>query len=123
MGMFYVPEDKISKLTLSIEAILVCYRVCIRKLASIIGQITSMGLAIGPVPRLRTRALYHILNSRWFWSDILPLAIAARDELLFWKSSLAVFNGQPIWFSHGATCMVFLDANSTGFVSLKFARR
>ena len=55
-GMFLVPDEKISNLRLSIEAVLPCFRVCVRKLASIIGQIISMGLAIGPVARLHTRA-------------------------------------------------------------------
>ena len=88
---------------------------CVRKLASIVGQIISMSLAIGPVSRLRTRALYLVLNSRRYWSDVLPLSCASREELLFWKSSLTAFNGQSIWFSTGATRVVFSDASSTGY--------
>ena len=87
-GMFYVPEEKLLKLISSIKVILIHNRVCVRKLASIVGQTISMSLAIGPVSRLRTRALYHVLNSRRYWSDVLPLSCASRDELLFWKSSL-----------------------------------
>ena len=80
--MFLVPDEKISKSSLSIEAV------------------------------------YQVLNSRRFWSDVLPLDVAARDELIFWKSSLAAFNGQPIWSSPRATCIVFSDASSTGFGGL-----
>ena len=118
-GMFYVPEEKLSKLISSIKVILIASyianRVCVRKLASFVGQIISMGLAIGPVSRLGTRALYLVLNSRRYWSDVLPLSCASRDELLFWKSSLTSFNGQSIWFSPGATRLVFFDASSTGY--------
>ena len=33
----------------------------------------------------------------------------------FWKWSLPAFNGRPIWFSPGATRVVFSDASSTGY--------
>ena len=39
----------------------------------------------------------------------------AHDKVSFWKSSLAAFNGRPIWFSPGATRMVFSDASATGY--------
>ena len=39
----------------------------------------------------------------------------ARDELLVWRDSVKKFNGQPIWFSPGATRMAYSDASSTGF--------
>ena len=114
-GMFYVPQEKVLKLNRSIDAVLQSRFVCARTLASITGQIISMSLAVGPVARLRTRALYCVLNKRRFWSDKLPLDGAALDELAFWKSSLLSFNGRPIWFSPGATRVVFSDASSTGY--------
>ena len=115
-GMFYVPEEKLLKLISSIKVILIHNRVCVRKSASIVGQIISMSLAIGPVSRLCTRALYLVLNSRRYWSDVLPLSCASCDELLFWKSSLTAFNGQSIcFFFPGATRVVFSDASSTGY--------
>ena len=74
-----------------------------------------MSLAIGPIARLRTRALYQVINSRWFWADKLMVSMDAREELKFWKSSLEAFNGQPIWFSRGTTRIVFSDASSSGY--------
>lgn len=98
----------------SIESILAPL-VHVRRLASCVGQIISMSLAIGPVARLRTRALYGVINSRHSWADRLPLPAAAQEELVFWKSCLAQFNGQPIWFSPGATQVVYSDASSSGY--------
>ena len=63
---------------------------------------------------LRTRALYDVINSRRCWSEKLSLSPLARDEILFWKSSLPAFNGRPIWFSPGATRVVFSNPSSTG---------
>lgn len=54
-----------------------------RLLASIVGQIMSMSLALGPIARLSTRALYGAIDSRHSWSDQLKLSDDARDELLF----------------------------------------
>ena len=114
-GKFMVPEEKVSKLVKSIESILAPSLVHVRQLASCVGQIISMSLAVGPVARLRTRALYGVNNSRHSWADRLPLPAAAQEELVFWKSCLAQFNGQPIWFSPGATRVVYSDASSSGY--------
>ena len=85
-----------------------------RLLASIVGQIMSMSLALGPIARLRTRALYGAIDSRHSWSDQLKLSDDARDEL-FWQTSIAGLNAHPIWFSPGATRVAFSDASSTGY--------
>lgn len=98
-----------------IDNVLASRLVPARLLASVMGQIISMSLAIGPVAHLRTRALYDVINSRRFWSEKLSLSPLAHDEILFWKSSLPAFNGRPIWFSPGATRVVFSDASSTGY--------
>lgn len=50
-GMFKVPVDKIRKLT-SIQNIPAEGRVSVRQLASVVGQIISMGIAVGPIARL-----------------------------------------------------------------------
>ena len=62
-GCFKVPTDKIARLKSAIYSIsMVGNRVAARRLASVIGQIISMSLTIGPVSRLRTRAMYSVLN-------------------------------------------------------------
>lgn len=43
-------------------------------IASITGKIISLGLAIGPIARLRTRALYALLDARASWYDVLLLS-------------------------------------------------
>ena len=81
----------------------------------VVGQIISMSLAIGPVARLRTRALYSVLNSRRSWSDRLRLPEDAKMELVFWKECIPMFNGQAIWFESGATRVAYSDASSSGY--------
>ena len=57
-----MPEEKIVKLMHSIDSVLATWRVPAHLLASITGQVISMSLAIGPMARLRTRALYEVVN-------------------------------------------------------------
>ena len=63
-GKFYVPEDKLESLKAAINAYPFA-RAPVKSLAKIVWKIISMYLAIGPVSRLRTRAI----NSRHLWSD------------------------------------------------------
>ena len=54
-----------------------------RLLASLIGRIMSMSLALGPVTRLMTRSLYAALNSKTAWYQKLTMTPEALGELTF----------------------------------------
>ena len=84
-------------------------------MASIIGQIISMTLAMDPVSRLRTTALYSVLKMRKSWADKLHLSREAWEELQFWLESVEIFNRNQIWFSSGANRLVYLDTSSSGY--------
>ena len=114
-GSFLVPSDKITRLQSRIGSMNLSSFAYARTLASIVGQIMSMSLAIGPVARLRTRALYSAINSRQSWSDKLLLSDDAKLELSFWKECIPMFNGQAIWFESGATRVAYSDASSSGY--------
>ena len=70
---------------------------------------------MGPVSRLRTRALYSVLNMRKSWADKLHLSREAREELQFWLESVGIFNRNPIWFSSGATRLVYSDSSGSRY--------
>ena len=76
-----------------------------------------MSLVTGPVARLRTRALYAIVNARKYWSERLLLSEDAKLELSFWHESLPAFNGRAIWFDSGAMRIAYSYASLTGFGS------
>ena len=63
-GCFSVPQHKIDRLKSAIANIPLLGSITARALASIVGQIISIGLAIGPVSHLRTRALYGVINQQ-----------------------------------------------------------
>ena len=87
-GCFKVPEEKVDRLKSVVHRVLPMSWVGVRLLASIVGQIISMSLALGPITRLRTRALYAVIDSRHSWSDQLKLSTDASDELEFWQTSI-----------------------------------
>ena len=55
-GKHFVPETKMSKLCTTVDSVFLSTHMHARILVSIVGQIISMSLAIGPVAHLRTRA-------------------------------------------------------------------
>ena len=114
-GSFFVPSEKIAKLQESIGSVSLYNVIPVRTLASFVGQIISMSLAIGPVARLRTRALYSVINARSSWANKLFLTEDARSELYFWKECLPMYNGRAIWFESGATRVAYSDASATGY--------
>ena len=63
-GKFLAPEDKVARLVKSIDDIVASSTVHVQWLASAVGKIISMSLAIGQVTRLRTRVLYAIITRR-----------------------------------------------------------
>ena len=87
-----------------------------RALARVVGQIMSMSLALGPITRLRTRAVYAEINRSRSWADKLGLSVDSQTELKFWLDSVDFLNGKPIWFSSGATRIVYSDASTTGYM-------
>ena len=84
-------------------------------LASIVGRIISMGLGMGPVVRLRSRAMYSLLNSRVSWHDYLIINEDVQQELRFWNDCIEQYNGQRIWRAPSTMRVVYSDASSTGY--------
>ena len=110
-----VPHDKITKLLDLLGKTACVTRVSARQLASVVGKIISLGLAVGPISRLMTRSLYAVLESRVAWCGLLSLSDEARKELEFWSTNILEYKAQPIWHSPSAVRVVYSDASSTGY--------
>ena len=82
-GVYQVTQERVVKLREALGRVDPYGDVPIRFVASIVGQIISMGFAIGPITRLRTRCLYEVIICRRCWSDRLCLSDGAREELNF----------------------------------------
>jgi len=99
-----------------------------RKLAQIAGIIISQTAALGPITRIRTRAMYHCLKTRLLpfehysssesYDREIILDKNTHEEAQFWIRNIQRFNGQSILkiFSILAFfCKLASDASATGF--------
>ena len=114
-GAILVPKAKVEAITCLVGWALKKEVLQAHFLASIVGKIIALSLAVGPVTRFMTRSLYSMLNQRQCWSDLLQLTVEATVELQFWELSLQGYNSQPIWRQPGAVRVVYSDASDTGF--------
>ena len=110
-----VPKVKVEAITCLVGLALWQEVLDARFLASIVGKIISLSLAVGPVARFMARGMYSMLNQRRWWSDLLKPNAEATAELQFWKLSLQGYNSQWIWRQPGAVHVVYSDASDTGF--------
>ena len=114
-GKLTVPEDKLSCLCDLLQSLLEKHLFPAKLLASAVGRIISMSLALGPVARLMTRSLYAVLNTRISWCTQLQLSDEAKQELSFWLTRIQQFNGQNLWPKPSAVRVVYSDASCTGY--------
>ena len=114
-GVISVPEEKIMALKSQLSKAVDRGSLKARDLASVIGKIISMTLALGPVSRLMTRRMYGLLNSRLYWCQSLEISPEAKLEMEFWLSQIENINGHEIWHSPSAIRVVYADASGTGY--------
>ena len=78
-----------------------------RKLAQIAGIIISQIAVVGPIARIRTRAMYNFLKTRFLQSERysssesynreITIDKNTREEARFWIRNIQRFNGQSIF--------------------------
>ena len=115
LGVFSVPDRKIEELQALLRSMSDHTVVPARRLASLIGKIMSMSIALGTVTRLMTRNLYAVLNLSTSWCQEVPLTQESLQEVEFWLSEIGRFNGHGIWPKPSAVRVVYSDASSTGY--------
>ena len=114
-GKIRVPQEKLHAVKLLLQTTVSESIVAVRLIASVVGKIIAMSLALGDIARLRTRCLYSIIQSRASWSDRVVITPEAKEELLFWIANIDSFNGRCLWRAPSAVRVVYSDASNTGF--------
>ena len=84
-GCISVPVKKVDALKTGLGAASDANTLNAWCLASLIGKIIAMGLALGPISRFMTELLsmYAMLQTRSTWCSLLELSVGARTELEF----------------------------------------
>ena len=116
-GQLTVPHKKLDLLKEQIAKAVDGRELPAMALASVIGKILSMSLALGPVTCLMTRGMYTVLNARASWFQQVLLTSDACEELTFWLRHISALNGQNLWPDPSAVRVVYSDANGTGYGS------
>ena len=86
-GVVSVPTSKIDKLKREPISLQNRHGAPAKHIASVVGTIISMSIALGPVARLMTRSLYSLLNSHQSWFETLCIMPEVNEELHFWRDS------------------------------------
>ena len=115
VGEFSVPSPKIDALKRKLLETQKMKCVPARQLASLIGKIMSMSLALGPVARLMTCNLYAVLNCRLAWCHKLTSSDEASQKIDFWLREITNYNGLHIWPKPSAVRVAYSDASATGY--------
>lgn len=115
-GEFSIPPGKIDHLFNLISLLLDDVSPTARDVSRITGTLISMELALGPIVRLRTRALYAVLNSVHCLSCKVALTREAVEELYFWRDNFFRLCGKPIWRpSPKIELLSYSDASNVGW--------
>lgn len=115
-GTLSVPSDRWTRLQNDIQTLLTRPRIQARRVASLTGQIISMGTAFGPVTQLYTRYLYALLTPGQSLNRWIQLSEGALSELLFWQGLSHDSFSSPIWpHVAGNSIRLASDASNTGW--------
>lgn len=115
-GTFCVPQRRVESLQEGLQyAVSKGFVSSARSLSRLTGMLVSMGLAIGPVVRLWTRAMYREILQAPSWDILFALSTEAQQEIYFWIDNFDN-GGYPIWSpSPKIDVMTYSDASSTGW--------
>ena len=119
---FEIPGDKLSRLLEEGNTLLTSRRVHVRNLASWVGLLQSVRLAIGPLISIMCRSIYDDIARARSWSTILQLSYKCKHQIDWWVRNLSSLNGFPITKDSSVTAFDFAvasDASDMGFFSYR----
>ena len=97
--LFLIPEDKLIKIEDFARKLLLSRRVRLRDAAKFLGFLNSVSKAIGPMMRLRVKAIYNWLAENLLYATYnhhFPITDLVRQEIEFWLLNVRSLNGYAI---------------------------
>ena len=114
-NLLSIPAEKIDRLLVSIDIVLLQSRLPARQLASVTGSIFSNMLVFGNVCKLMTKSIHRALDRRQGWDSCVELDPCARKELEFWKNNVSNLNSRSFLNTfREPSRIVYSDASATG---------
>ena len=116
--MFFIPKPKMDDFFKKAQPLMELDTVLKKDLASIAGTLMSFLKALGPIARLKTRAMYACIHEGDFdWNQRIALSDRARLEIHFWMDNLTSLDGFPLDNKHFSVTPTYVkagDASGTG---------
>ena len=120
--IFEIPPDKMLRLLEGVKILLSARRFLVKTLASWVGLLQSVRLAIGPIVSIMCHSIYDCIKSAKYWSSYIKLTDLARFQLQWWLDNLPSLNGYPICQEPSIVKFEFSvagDASDRGFFMYK----
>lgn len=110
-----IPQRRVAKALSTLRELRSTGWVPVRKAASLIGQIISMGIVIGPVSQIMTRYIsMDVLQART-WNSYIKLSADSIRQLVFWENTLDSLNIRQLNTTGCCSKIVYSDASGTGY--------
>ena len=68
----------------------------VKRLASWVGKLQSLRLAIGPIVSIMCKSLYFLISCAFSWSSYVKLDTNSNVEITWWRDNLKYFSTYPI---------------------------
>ena len=112
---FTVPQEKVQQIKVTLQTCLRTQRMTAKSLASIAGTLSLLSSAVGPLARLRTRAMYADIAKCTAWHSPLAMSEDTVAELTFWLTHYNFTNGYSFKPFPVTTKILFTDASGDGY--------
>ena len=115
---FSIPDAKYDLILSDAIIFLTSKRFPVRQLASWVGKLQSLRLAIGPIISIMCKSLYKLISSAPFWTSFIKLDKNSVYEIEWWRDNLKYFSSYPIVIDDTSVhvdCKVSSDASGSGY--------
>ncbi|MCG7876850.1 MAG: DNA N-6-adenine-methyltransferase [Candidatus Thiodiazotropha endolucinida] len=114
-----IPKCRIEALLSTIDdieyAVRVSRRVHVKKVARMVGQITSMSVVLGNMSQIMTRYLSMNILSAFTWNSYIKLSVDSLEQIRFWKNNIFEINIRHLQSQSFCSKIVYSDASHSGY--------
>ena len=122
---FEIPTEKYDLILSDSIIFLTSKMFPVRMLASWVGKLQSLRLAIGPIVSIMCKSLYKLISSAPFWTSFIKLDKNSKFEIEWWKDNLKHFTSYPIIINDTSVLVdsrISSDASGSGYFVVNLDR-
>ena len=110
-----IQKNRIEALLSTIDeieySVRVSRRVHVKKVARMVGQITSMSVVLGNMTQIMTRYLSMVILSAFTWNSYMKLSVGSLEQIRFWKNNIVEINIRYLQSYSVCSKIVYSDAS------------